>query len=69
MKKFSIFLIIILIIAEIIFGIYLFNNKNNNSNTTISEAENTNQTKNVQTEDKSFTLISIFFNIMRHFMP
>lgn len=27
------------------FGIYLFNNKNNNSNTTISEAENTNQQK------------------------
>lgn len=59
MKKFSIFLIIILIIAEIIFGIYLFNNKNNNSNTTISEAENTNQTKNVQTEDKSFTLTAL----------
>lgn len=59
MKKFSIFLIIILIIAEIIFGIYLFNNKNNNSNTTISEAKNTNQTKNVQTEDKSFTLTAL----------
>ena len=36
-----------------------FNNKNNNSNTTISEAENTNQTKNVQTEDKSFTLTAL----------
>ena len=56
MKKFSIFFIILIIIIEIVFGIYLFNNGGDNQN---SDSVSTSNLENEKKEDKSFTLTAL----------
>lgn len=58
MKKFSIFLIILIIIVEIAFGIYLFNNGGNKENQN-SDSVSTSNLENEKKEDKSFTLTAL----------